>query len=114
MLAVTATVFLLSLTGIPLTAGFQSKFFMLMAALRDGHQHWLVLFAILCAALSAYYYFKIIQAMFFKEASQDVDFIADGNEVTPPFKILLVVTAVLIVVIGIFPSIVTEWLHYSL
>jgi len=113
VLAVTATVFLLSLTGIPLTAGFQSKFFMLMAALRDGHQHWLVLFAVLCAALSAYYYFKIIQAMFFKEASQDVDFIADGNELTPGFKILLIVTAVLIVVIGIFPSIVTEWLNYS-
>jgi len=114
VLAVTATVFLLSLTGIPLTAGFQSKFFMLMAALRDGHQHWLVLFAVLCAAISAYYYFKIIQAMFFKEASsQDVDFIAEGNEVTPAFKILLIVIALLIVVIGIFPSIVTEWLHYS-
>src|SRR6185436_16125049 len=72
VLAVTATIFLLSLTGIPLTAGFQSKFFMLMAALKDGHQHWLVLFAVLCAAISAYYYFKIIQAMFFKEALQGV------------------------------------------
>ena len=60
VLAVTATIFLLSLTGIPLTAGFQSKFLMLMAALRDTHQHWLVLFAVLCAAVSAYYYFKII------------------------------------------------------
>jgi NADH-quinone oxidoreductase subunit N len=116
VLAVTATVFLLSLTGIPLTAGFQSKFYMLIAALRNGHQHWLVLFAVLCAAVSAYYYFKIIQAMFFKEAVIDANgngSILDVEEITPAFKMLLILTAVLIVLIGIFPSIVTEWLHYS-
>ncbi|MBC7889117.1 MAG: NADH-quinone oxidoreductase subunit N [Ferruginibacter sp.] len=115
VLAVTATIFLLSLTGIPLTAGFQSKFFMLMAALRDGHQHWLVLFAVLCAAVSAYYYFKIIQAMFFKEGSQDVKdhgSIALGENITPAFKLLLIITAVLIIVLGLFPWLITEWLHY--
>jgi NADH-quinone oxidoreductase subunit N len=115
VLAVTATVFLLSLTGIPLTAGFQSKFLMLVAALRDGHQHWLVLFAVLCAAVSAYYYFKIIQAMFFKESSQPEkggSSIAVGEEITPVFKSLLVITAILIIILGIFPSLITEFLHY--
>ncbi|MEO5890940.1 MAG: NADH-quinone oxidoreductase subunit N [Ferruginibacter sp.] len=116
VLAVTATIFLLSLTGIPLTAGFQGKFFMLMAALKDGHQHWLVLFAVLCAAVSAYYYFKIIQAMFFKEGSQQIK--ADGSvaalaeDITPAFKLLLIITALLIIILGIFPSFLTEWLHY--
>jgi len=115
VLAVTATVFLLSLTGIPLTAGFQSKFFMLIAALRDGHQHWLVLFAVLCAAISAYYYFKIIQAMFFREASHDLKAggtIEMNENITPAFKLLLVFTAILIIVLGLFPSLLTEWLHY--
>jgi NADH-quinone oxidoreductase subunit N len=115
VLAVTATVFLLSLTGIPLTAGFQSKFLMLMAALRNGHQHWLVLFAVLCAAISAYYYFKIIQAMFFKEASQDAGgavAVSIVEDITPAFKFLLVLTSILIVILGIFPSLITEWLHY--
>ncbi len=115
VLAITATIFLLSLTGIPLTAGFQSKFFMLMAALRDGHQHWLVLFAVLCAAVSAYYYFKIIQAMYFKEASQQVNAngsIAIGEDITPAFKLLLIITAILIIILGLFPSLLTEWLHY--
>jgi NADH-quinone oxidoreductase subunit N len=116
VLAVTATVFLLSLTGIPLTAGFQSKFYMLIAALRYNHQHWLVLFAVLCAAVSAYYYFKIIQAMFFKEASQgenNYQLVTDEAEITPAFKILLIITAILIIAIGIFPSLVTEATHYS-
>ncbi|MEO7766047.1 MAG: NADH-quinone oxidoreductase subunit N, partial [Ferruginibacter sp.] len=115
VLAVTATIFLLSLTGIPLTAGFQSKFFMLMAALRYGKQYWLVLFAVLCAAISAYYYFKIIQAMFFKESGRDLTgnaVIAVREEITPAFKLLLIFTALLIITLGIFPSLLTEWLHY--
>jgi NADH-quinone oxidoreductase subunit N len=109
LLAATATVFLLSLTGIPLTAGFQSKFYMLVAALRNGHQSWLVIFAVLCAAISAYYYFKIIQAMYFKESNT-----ATTNEwdITTSFKYLLVFTAVLIIVLGLFPTYITDWLHY--
>ncbi|MFN0081106.1 MAG: NADH-quinone oxidoreductase subunit N [Ferruginibacter sp.] len=109
LLAVTATIFLLSLTGIPLTAGFQSKFFMLMAAVQNGQHIWLVIFAVLCAAVSAYYYFRIIQAMFFKE-SADETVLAD--DITPAFKILLVITAILIIVLGLFPHFLTNWLYF--
>ena len=115
VLAVTATIFLLSLTGIPLTAGFQSKFLMLVAAIRDGHHHWLVFWAILCAAVSAYYYFKIIQAMFFKVAGQEVEehgSIAEGSTITIGFKVLLVLTAILIILLGIFPSLLTDSLRF--
>jgi len=109
VLAATATVFLLSLTGIPLTAGFLSKFYMLVAALRNGHQQWLVIFAVLCAAISAYYYFKIIQAMYFKESNSTA-----GNtwNITPVFKGLLILTAVLLVILGLFPTLLIDWLHY--
>jgi NADH-quinone oxidoreductase subunit N len=109
VIAVTAVVFLLSLTGVPLTAGFQSKFYMLMAAVQDGHHAWLVIFAVLCAAISAYYYFKIIQAMFFKESAPET---VNHWEVTIWFKILLVITAVLIIILGIFPTLITNWLYY--
>ncbi len=109
LLAVTAAVFLLSLTGIPLTAGFQSKFFMLMAAVQTGQHIWLVIFAVLCAAISAYYYFRVIQAMFFKENTADVVLVDD---ITPAFKILLVITVILIIVIGVFPNFLTDWLYF--
>ncbi|UAY51571.1 NADH-quinone oxidoreductase subunit N [Ferruginibacter albus] len=108
VLAVTAGIFLLSLTGVPLTAGFVSKFYMLLSAAQSVHFHWLIILAVLCAAVSAYYYFKIIQAIFFKEnttAQQTWD-------VTPAFKILLIITAALIIVLGLYPDIITEALHY--
>ncbi len=110
VLAVTATVFLLSLTGIPLTAGFQSKFFMLLAALQNGHQKWLVIFAVLCAAISAYYYFRIIQAMFFREKTSSG--LPSTTPVSAFFKIMLVVVGVLIILLGILPDMLTQWLYY--
>jgi NADH-quinone oxidoreductase subunit N len=109
LLAVTATVFLLSLTGIPLTAGFQAKFYMLMAAVQNSHHIWLVVFAVLCAAISAYYYFRIIQAMFFKDVADEVVLTED---VSGSFKTLLVITAVLIIVLGLFPNFLTDWLYF--
>ena len=109
LLALTATVFLLSLTGIPLTAGFQAKFYMLMAAVQNGHHIWLVIVAVLCAAISAYYYFRIIQAMYFKESTEPYDHEWD---ITPAFKILLVITTVLIIILGIFPNLLIDWLYY--
>ncbi|HQW93320.1 MAG TPA: proton-conducting transporter membrane subunit, partial [Ferruginibacter sp.] len=109
VLAITATIFLLSLTGIPLTAGFQSKFYMLMAAVQNGHHTWLVIFAVLCAAISAYYYFRVIQAMFFKESTGDAVL---AEDITPAFKILLVITAAAIIILGLFPSLLTDWLHF--
>jgi NADH-quinone oxidoreductase subunit N len=108
LLAVTTVVFLLSLTGIPLTAGFISKFYMLMAAAKDGHHIWLIILAVLCAAISAYYYFRIIQAMFFKDAGESTQ---QEWDINPRFKALLVFTAILIIIIGIYPEMILYWLH---
>ena len=109
VLAFAATVFLLSLTGIPLTAGFQGKFYMLLAAVKNGHNFWLVILAVLCAAISAYYYFRIIQAMYFKENN---DATVQEWDVTPAFKILLLITAALIIILGVKPDLIIDWLYY--
>jgi NADH-quinone oxidoreductase subunit N len=109
LLALCATIFLLSLTGIPLTAGFQSKFFMLMGAVENGHKFWLVIVAVLFAAISAYYYFRVIQAMYFKDATENV---VDEKEITTTFKVVLVITAILILAIGIYPELIVGWAHH--
>ena len=109
VLAFTATIFLLSLTGIPLTAGFQAKFYMLLAAVKNGHSIWLVILAVLCAAISAYYYFRVIQAMYFKESNETT---TQDWDITPAFKTLLIITATLIILLGIFSSFVIDWLYY--
>lgn len=109
VLAFTATVFLLSLTGIPLTAGFNAKLYMLLAALQNGHHFWLVIFAVLCAAVSAYYYFRVIQAMYFKEpAADDVQQVSSSS-----FKWLLIFTAAIILLLGILPGLVIDWLYFK-
>ena len=87
-----------------------------MAAIRDGHHQWLVIFAVICSAISAYYYFKIIQAMFFKEAGMNTNsnsLSLAAPQVTGAFRGLLVVTAIVIIVLGLFPSLLTDWLHYQ-
>lgn len=109
LLALTATIFLLSLTGIPLTVGFTAKFYMLLAAVKDGHHIWLVIFAVICAAIGAYYYFKVIQAMYFKEPIEGVN---DRIDAPLSFKYLLVITAALILLFGVIPGIVIDWMYY--
>lgn len=109
VLAFTATIFLLSLTGIPLTAGFQSKFYMLLAAVQNGNNFWIVIVAVFFAAISAYYYFRIIQAMYFKEATQEIVF---TDRISVPFRVMLVVTAVLIIAFGVYPEFITGWLYH--
>ena len=109
VLAFTGTVFLLSLTGIPLTAGFQSKFYMLMAAVDNGHNFWLVIVAVLFAAVSAYYYFRVIQAMYFKEAAPESSHMGG---ISGSFKLMLIITAILIIALGVYPEFISGWLYH--
>lgn len=105
-LAATLVIFLLSLAGIPLTAGFLAKFYMLKATLATGQHLWLVIFAVLMAAVSVYYYFRLIQAMYFKEGPAPV------IEAKAPFKWTLIFLAGLIILLGLFPNLITNWLYF--
>ncbi|MBC7826376.1 MAG: NADH-quinone oxidoreductase subunit N [Chitinophagaceae bacterium] len=106
VLAATNAVFLLSLAGIPATAGFMAKFYMLSAAINNGHVLWLVILGVVCAAISVYYYFRVIQAMYFKEGeSQEI-------VTTPAFRGLLIGIAVIVIVLGIFPQWLIDNLYY--
>jgi len=106
VLAGTNAIFLLSLAGIPATAGFMAKFYMLSAAVDDGHVLWLVILGVVCAAISVYYYFRVIQAMYFKEGE------AQEIETTPAFRGLLIGIAIIVIVLGIFPQWLIDNLYY--
>ena len=92
----------LSLAGIPLTAGFFAKYYMLISVLKYGSSMWLVIVAILGAAVSVYYYFRVIQALYFKEASSAAEEITFSKS----FQVLMVINAILILALGIHP----DWL----
>lgn len=106
VLALATAVFLLSLAGIPLTAGFFAKYYMLASMVKAGGPIWLVILAVLFAAVSVYYYFRVIQAMYFKEGD------AETAPVTSVFKMVLLLLAALIILLGIFPFIVLNWFYF--
>ena len=105
VIAAALVIFLLSLAGIPLTAGFMSKFYMLRATIAGGSL-WLVIFAVLMAAVSVYYYFRLIQAMYFKQGE------AQGMMISGGFKFILVSVAAVTIILGLFPNLLIYWLYF--
>jgi NADH-quinone oxidoreductase subunit N len=99
LLAATASIFIFSLAGIPLTGGFMAKYYVLLAVVQQGQLMWLVIFALLMAAISVYYYFRVIIAMYFKPGSPEM-----SSPVTEGDKFLLIVTCVLVVLLGVAPQ----------
>lgn len=106
VLALTGVVFLLSLAGIPLTAGFFAKYYMLASVVKSGGSLWLVVVAVLFASVSVYYYFKVIQSMYFKEGIPEI------STITPNFKAGLLLVAAAVIIIGVLPSIVLNWFYF--
>ena len=106
LLSAVAVIFLLSLAGIPLTAGFLAKFYMINAVISSGGFLWLVILAVLMAAISVYYYFRVIQAMYFKEGE------AQAMEVSTSFKWVISLVAALVILLGVFPQLLFSWFYF--
>ncbi|MFD1256253.1 NADH-quinone oxidoreductase subunit N [Mucilaginibacter terrae] len=100
-LAVVLTIAMLSLAGIPLTAGFMGKFLMFTGAMAR-FQVWLVAIAVVNAIISIFYYFRVIIAMYFRDAEHD--------ELNVPgyFKVVLGFSALATLIIGIFPALISN------
>ncbi len=64
--SVAMLVFLVSLAGIPPTAGFLAKYYIFLALLESGH-YYLAVIGVLYVAVAIYYYFRVIRSMFFEE-----------------------------------------------
>ena len=72
-LALLMTLFLLSLTGIPPTAGFFGKFYVILAAVEvGGWFNVLAVLAVLNAAIAAFYYLRVVVYMFMREPTTEV------------------------------------------
>jgi NADH-quinone oxidoreductase subunit N len=106
LLAGAAVVFLLSLAVIPLTSGFLAKFYMLKAVVITNSYLWLVITAVLMAAVSVYYYFRVIQAMYFKDGN------AQPMEISKSFKWLISIVAFLVILLGLFPQLLISWIYF--
>lgn len=100
-LAFALTIAMLSLAGIPLTAGFIGKFIMFSNVMHDYHTTLLVIAAI-NAAVGVYYYLRVVVHMYFMSADQQQE-----NQLVVPasFRFVLWVSVILTVLVGIYPDI---------
>lgn len=107
MLAVVMTVSFLSLAGIPLTAGFIGKFYVLALGVADA-RWWLVGGIVAGSAIGLFYYLRVMVTLYLREPGmQRVDASADwGSRIG---GLTLLVIALLILVLGVYPSPMIQW-----
>jgi NADH-quinone oxidoreductase subunit N len=96
--AILMLVFLLSLAGIPPTAGFLGKYYIFLSLIETRH-YFLAVVAVLYVAVAAYYYFRIVKTMFVSDMPAEGE-ISD----TAGIKLALAVSALATLVIGIYPE----------
>jgi NADH-quinone oxidoreductase subunit N len=98
ILALSMTVFLLSLGGLPPFAGFVAKFYIFSAAIEEGFVT-LVVIAVLNSAISFYYYLKVVVFMYMKEPESEFQI-----SLTPMTLFVVIVGIIGTVELGIFPD----------
>jgi NADH-quinone oxidoreductase subunit N len=105
--AVAMLVFLLSLGGIPPTAGFMGKLWIFGAAIEAGYV-WLAVIGVVNSAISLYYYIRIVVFMWMKEEVAAVPLVP-----APALAVALGIAVAGTIVLGVFPAAVFEWAEAS-
>lgn len=103
VLAVTLSLALLSMAGIPILAGFFGKLFLFTEALNQGY-YVMVIIAVITSIISIYYYFKVIITMFTYKTS-------DAKTVYPQnhmYTVVAITAIVINLIIGFCPSIIID------
>jgi NADH-quinone oxidoreductase subunit N len=101
-LAVCMVIAMLSLAGIPITAGFFAKYFVFSVLIGTSFK-WLIMVAILTSAVGVYYYFKVIIAMYFKPEESHEEVIMETSHL-----LLLVLTSLFTIALGVVPNYLIE------
>jgi NADH:ubiquinone oxidoreductase subunit 2 (subunit N) len=96
--SVMMTVFMLSLVGIPPTAGFLGKYWLFAAAVK-GHLYWLVLVAVLASVVSLFYYINVVRIMMFHK-QDDESRIYYG----PALGLGIFISGIMVILICVLPS----------
>jgi len=100
--AAAMTLFLLSLLGMPITAGFFGKFYVFKAAI-NSKLIWLVVLMTINTAIGAYYYLRVIVVMYMREHKGEVP--ADAaTGLSPTAAMVVVVAALATLYLGLLPN----------
>ncbi len=115
-LALTLAVFFMSLAGIPPLAGWFAKFAMFSATISVG-SWWgysMAIVAALNAVVALVYYLNVLKSAFFDTVPADLDVKKlEGGEIPGPIGFAIGVTAIAVVVLGVFPGLVANLGNFS-
>jgi len=106
-LAISMTVFMLSLAGIPPLAGFIAKYRVFMAAMENNNQYlWLVMIALLTSVVSIFYYVRVIKEMFITEAKDEPGAIGTQGKwrLSSSITVAILIGLLGTLVIGVYPQ----------
>ena len=95
-------VFLVSLAGIPPTAGFIGKFYLFMGAIKAGLT-WLAIIAVVLTAISAYFYLRVVMVMYMRDP-QPQSRMAPRFVGSPAMTVVLACALGGVVLLGLFPN----------
>jgi NADH-quinone oxidoreductase subunit N len=95
-------IFMVSLAGIPPTAGFIGKLYLFMAAVNAGLA-WLAVFGLIFAAISAFFYLRIVMVMYMREPSSEQE-LHTRLVLSPQVSFVLACAVAGVVLLGIFPG----------
>ncbi len=101
-------VFMFSLTGIPPTAGFTGKFYVIMEAINSGYVT-LAVAAVLFSVVSAFFYLRVVMYMYMKEPQADIELSSP-----PGMRVALTVTTLMVLAIGVFPQMLLNLVKISI
>lgn len=109
IIAACFTIFLISLTGLPPTAGFIGKLYVFSAVLNSGFL-WLALIGVLNSVVSLFYYVNVIRNMYLREGDKP-----DQKIIFSTFEIALVlILAAATLIFGIYFTPIVDWATYSM
>jgi NADH-quinone oxidoreductase subunit N len=91
-------VFVLSLAGIPPTAGFIGKYYIFLS-LVETHHYVLAVIGTLYVAVAIYYYFRIVRSMFIREVTEEAPLATSFG-----LRLALGISGALTLAIGIYPE----------
>ena len=98
VLAVTMTVSLLSMAGIPPLAGFVGKFFLFSSAIDAGYL-WIAVLGFVLSMVSVYYYLNVVKAMYLGAPADDRPF-----EIAMPVRVTAVFAMAATLAMGVYPG----------
>jgi NADH-quinone oxidoreductase subunit N len=99
LLAACMAIFLLSLAGLPPTAGFVGKFYLFSGAIKGGF-FWLAIIGVLNSVISVYYYLRVTIFMYMKRPEEEFDWLT----ITPPIVLSLSLAVIGVIVPGVVPG----------